>query len=149
VSTATLAEVRREAKQRKIPWVAVQAAADQVKAAERDKREHANEVRQTAWYYATALSPGCWPFWRHGFRSRWGRRVDDHDYTCIPGYDLLGQEVASAFPEYSTDDGTERLFDFLFSPYDKLPSAETVWRKALDLASYHHESQPQPDAIPF
>ena len=84
---------------------------------------------------ATASTPGCWPFWRHGFLARWGDKLaKGADYTCVPGYDDLAQEVAAVHPEYSGDDGTERLFDILFSPYNRMPSAEELYRQALELA---------------
>ena len=94
------------------------------------KRERPNEVRQVAWTLATASTPGSWPFWRHGFVSRWGRQVDRHDYTAIPAYDEIAQEIATEFPEYA--DGAQELFDFLLSPYDRLPVADQLYRRAMD-----------------
>lgn len=134
MSEHILNQFRREAKARGLSWAAVQAAYGEVKLAEREKRERPNEVRQAAWCMAT--TPGCWSFWRHGFCARWGRRVERHDYTAVPGYDLIGQELASWFPEYADDDGTERLFEFLFSPYDRMPTREELYCKAIDLAEY-------------
>ncbi len=52
----------------------------------------------------------------------------------MPGYDEIAQQIATAFPEYATDDGTQRLWDFLFSPYDKMPSRYELIEEALELA---------------
>ncbi len=132
----TIQQIRREARRPGVPWSAVRAAYREIKATEIAKREHPNEVRQTAWHMMTAHSPGCWPFWRHGFDSRWGHKLGSAgDYTVVPGYDELAQEVGQIFPEYADDTGTERLFDFLFSPYDKLPSRQTMYAQAIELAA--------------
>jgi hypothetical protein len=126
----------------------IRQAYHQVKAAERARRERPNEVRATAWWLFTASTPGSWPFWRHGFASRFGRRLArGADFTIIPGYDEIGQEIATQFPEYADDDGTERLWSFLLSPYDRLPNRDEMMRKARDLAETW---APSPDPkIPF
>jgi len=147
-------EIRREARERGLDWNAVRQAAAEVRDAEREKRQRPNEVRETAWIMATACTPASWPFWRHGFYSRWGRRIArGADYTVIPRYDEIAQEVGWYFPEYSGDDGTERLFEFLLSPYDKLPTREEIYRKAMDLVECHKAMDlvecHQPAAIPF
>jgi len=127
--------IKQEARRRGLAWSAVEDAYREVKAAEREKRERPNEIRSFAWFIATASTPGSWPFWRHGFYSRWGHRIArGADYTVIPGYDEIGQQIGGAFPEYTDDTGTERLFEFLLSPYDKLPSREEMYDAALDLA---------------
>lgn len=135
MATDTLQHVRREAKRRDLPFSAVRDAYRQIKQTEREKRERPNEIRALAWMMAVASTPGSWPFWRHGFCSRFGRRLArGADYTIIPGYDEIGQQIGTLFPEYADDDGTERLFEFLLSPYDKLPGPEETYHKALDLA---------------
>jgi len=147
-----LNQFRREAKARGLSWAAVEAAYWEIKQAEREKRERPNEVRQAAWSMAT--TPGCWSFWRHGFCARWGRKVERHDFTAVPGYDEIGQEIASWFPEYADDGGTERLFEFLFSPYDRMPTREEMYRKAIELAEYwakqpQHESSHPVEELEF
>ena len=130
-----MCEFRQQARRLGLSWSAVQAAYCQLKQSEREKRERPNAVRQAAWTMVTANTPGSWPFWRHGFCARWGRKIaQDHDYTIVPGYDEISQEVGWYFPEYADDTGTERLWDFLFSPHDKLPTREELYRKAIDLA---------------
>lgn len=151
MSTATIIEVRREAKRRNLRWADVEAAYHEVKAAEWEKRQRPNEVRETAWVCCTAHSPGCWPFWRHGFVSKFGRiMARGADLTSIPGYDTLAQEVSSYFPEYADP---ECLWDFLLSPYDRMPSKEELYRKALDLAEReaadHKHRQAETEAVPF
>jgi hypothetical protein len=135
VSGSILSGFRTEAKRRGIPWKTVWDIYCELKAAEWQKREYPNEIRQAAWFLVTARRPGCWPFWRHGFSARWGKKIaKGHDFTIVPGYDTLGQELATLHPEYNTPDGTERLFEFLFSPYDKMPAAEMLLRQAFEKA---------------
>lgn len=143
MASNSLAELRREAKVRGLSWADVRAAYREIKAQEWEKRQRPNEIRQVAWCVAT--SRGCWPFWRHGFYARWGARVERSDYTAVPGYDLIGQTVATEFPEYGTDDGTERLFEFLLSPYDRMPDRETLYQWAMDRV----ERETQLDEVPF
>ncbi len=123
----------------------------QIKAGERDKRRRPNEVRATAWWMFTASTPGSWPFWRHGFVARFGRRLArGADFTIIPGYDEIGQEIATQFPEYAGDDGTERLWAFLLSPYDRLPGRDEMMRKARSLAEAWTREPVEADTkIPF
>ncbi len=135
-------QIRREATDRGLTWPAVQAAYCEIKEAEKARREQPNAVREAAWCMATASTPASWPFWRHGFSSRWGARVERHDYTAVPGYDEIGQQIATWFPEYATDDGTERLFDFLLSPYDKLPTREEIYQKAISRLEWQEPDKP-------
>ena len=130
-----LTEIRQEARRRGLDWAAVEAAYREVKAMEREKREHPNEIRASAWMLYTASSPGCWDFWRHGFLARFGHRLArGADHTIIPGYDEIAQQIATMYPDFAGDDDTARLWDFLLSPYDRLPSREEMYRKALELA---------------
>jgi hypothetical protein len=131
--------LKREARQRGLCWADVRECYAELRETERERRQHPNELRETAWCIAT--TPGSWPFWRHGFLSRFGRLVArGKDYTSIPRYDTIAQEVAWHFPEYTDDHGTARLWDFLLSPYDRLPDAETLWRKAIEMAAHRSET---------
>lgn len=76
--------------------------------------------------------PYAWGWWRVGFQHTYGARVERADFTAVPGYDGLAQEVAGRFPEYADDDGTARLWAFLLSPYDPLPRREVLMRRAMD-----------------
>ncbi len=105
-------------------------AVAEVRYLEREKRAHANDVRQTAWCHYNGQRPGVWPFWRHGFAAVFGKRVERSDFTAIPGYDSLAQEMAAIFPEYSDESGCERLWDFLLSPYEKIPPRADVVHEA-------------------
>ncbi len=147
MATDTLLHVRREAKRLGLPFSVVRDAYRQIKDAEREKRERPNDIRATAWMMAVAGTPGSWPFWRHGFYSRYRRRLArGADYTCIPGYDEIGQQIGTQFPEYGGDDGTERLFSFLLSPHDKLPEREKMYWQAVDLATLWNAAD---DHVPF
>ncbi len=132
MSAEILQTLRAEAKAAGVPWSEVFILVAELKEREIAQRERPNAIRRDAWEMATFNSPGCWPFWRHGFASRFGRRVERSDFTAIPGYDEISQQIASEYPEYSDDDGTERLFEFLLSDYDKLPAAEDIYRRAID-----------------
>ena len=133
--TTTVHEIRHRARLLKVPWGDVRVAYNDVKEHERLKRARANQVRETAWCYATTNTPRAWPFWRHGFSGRYARRVDAHDYTIIPGYDELHQQIAHEFPEWDGENGIERLWDFLLSPYDKMPPVIELYERALDLVA--------------
>jgi len=134
MSKGPLYLIRREAQERGLRFGDVQAAYWEVKENEQQKRRRCNEVREAAWIMHTASRPGCWPFWRHGFGARFARQLArGRDYTCVPGYDEIGQQIAGEFGEYAGDDGTERLWAFLFSQYDRMPSREEMMRRAMEL----------------
>lgn len=148
----SLTKIRAEAKRRRIPWAAVQAAYREVKSLEWEKRQRPNEVREAAWCFATPR--GCWPFWRHGFLSRFGKRfARGGDLTHIPKYDTIAQELSWYFPEYAGPDGTERLWEFLMSPYDRMPDRERMYVRALNTVLADRRARKvSPDlsaAIPF
>jgi hypothetical protein len=102
-----------------------------VKAALRDQQDNGplrrREMRQMAWQ--KMKPPGCWPFWRHGFRAHYGKRVDDHDYTAIPNYDELHAEVSAEFPEWAEDE--YGFFCELLSPCPRLETAAELWERAI------------------
>ena len=132
MSREILQSIRAEANAAGVPWAEVKAAYCQLKDQEIAKRQRPNAVCQDAWIIATFNSPGCWPFWRHGFASRYGQRVERSDLTAVPGYDEIGQQIATEYPEYSDSAGTERLFEFLMSDYNRLPTSGQLYRQALD-----------------
>ena len=141
----TTKEARREARGRGLPWSAVQEAYYELKEREWAKRERPNEVREAAWMIANAHAPGSWGFWRHGFERRFGRRVYLSDYTAIPNYDTIAQQIGWYYPEYATDDGTERLFDFLMSPHQTYPTRERLLREALDRVEHAKQTGDRTD----
>lgn len=104
--------------------------------------EHAtirrHEMRREAWLMHNANRPGCHAFWRGGFRTRWGRRVDLHDYTIIPGYDQIHGQICGFYPEWSG-----REYEFyceLLGPLPRLTPAKKLWQTAIALAQEHGES---------
>jgi len=137
-----LTDLRNESRHLGIPWPAIREAYAQIREEEILQREHPNAIRQAAW--AMATSPGCHPFWRHGFLSRWGQRIArGADYTIIPRHDEIAQQIGWDFPEV---DDSQQLWDFLLSPHDRLPTAKTMYSKALDRAE-RELSKPVPDDI--
>ena len=126
--------IRAEARRLGIPWVEVIAAYRMIRADAIASREYLNELRKHSWFLHTASTPYKWDFWRVGFKTVWGVRVDRQDYTAIRGWDTLAQEVAQRFPDYADPD---RLFDFLLSPYDPIPPAEDLYWRALEMIVAH------------
>jgi hypothetical protein len=104
-------ELRQRCQEAGVKITDVKAMYQFLRDVERDAQERPNAVRQAAW--ETCTSKGCHPFWRHGFEKRWGKIYHENDVDALPfDYDRLAQIVASYFPEYDTDDGTERLSPF-------------------------------------
>lgn len=132
MANESLSQWRRAAKRAGVAWTEVWDCYLELKRESRERAERPNAIRQAAWEAATPR--GCHPFWRHGFISRWGRAVERHDYTAIPRYDELASTVAYEFPEFATDDGPERLFDFLFTPYERLPTRDDLLDAAIERA---------------
>lgn len=131
----TINEIKREARRQGLAWDDVRGEFERLWLGEQLKRERANEVRQAAWFFHTAHTPASWPFWRHGFLSRYERRMQRSDYTSIRGHDTLWQEVSWHYPEYAQAGGCQALWDFLLSPYDKLPRREEVYEQALEVVA--------------
>lgn len=126
-------KLQREAKRAGIHWAAVLAAYDQIKAEESAGREHENEVRRHAWFiHRGAARPSKMRFWSCGFAYRYGAIAAAADFKAIAGYDVTAQEVAGRFPEYADDEGCERLWSFLLSPYRPMPRRDVMLRKALE-----------------
>jgi len=131
----SVSAIKREAARRGVEWQTVQDVFAELRRLDFNQKDYPNEIRRFAWYCVTANEPRCQQFWRLGFASRYGKRVEKSDYTAIPGYDLILQEVASKFPEFSHADGESRLFDFLFSDYVPYRPLSDVWAEALDIAT--------------
>lgn len=130
---SNLARRRPATKRRRISSRDLRQAIAEVRAIEREKRERANEIRQTAWCHFKFNRPLMWSWWQTGFAHNYGKRVERSDFTAIPGYDTLAQEMAALFPEYSDDDGCARQWDFLLSPYETLPPRANLVRQAKQL----------------
>ncbi len=143
MSASMITRLRREAKRLGLAWPDVLGRYRQLKEEAIERREIPNAVRELAWQIATWYSPGCWPFWRHGFAKRWGRRYFENDQTAIPNYDTIQQQVGWYFPQYAGLDAEHALFEFLFSPYDRLPAAAELYDRAIaDVAAWRDEPQP-------
>lgn len=111
----------------------IKAAAREVVARHKEQYAYTNEIRRTAWAMHTAKTPRAHGFWRHGFQVRFARRVNLQGYTAIPNYDGIAQAIATMFPEFGTDDGTDRLWELLLSPYERIPSGDALRDAAIDL----------------
>ena len=129
-----LQTLRQQARRGELPREEVEAIYRGLIEDAHHQAERRNGVRQLAWHLLVGHDSGSAPFWRHGFAKNYGKRVERHDYTIIPGYDEIHDSVAREYPEYAGDDGEYRLFDFLFSPYEKLPSRAELYAEAMDIA---------------
>lgn len=142
--------VRAEAKARGVKWSHVLEAYELVKADEIEARAHDNEVRRHAWFvHAVATRPYWARFWSCGFAHVYGKRVAESDYKAIPGYDVTHQEVAGRFPEFASDDGCERLWAFLLSPYRPMPRRAVMLEKAVELVARESRRAEELEAVPF
>lgn len=146
-----VAELKTEATARGLNWSDVQDAFEEVQGQEMEKRSHSDLVRQSAWHLKTALEPHLSCFWRYGFAKPWKRwpKLLERDYTVIANHDVLAQEVASHFPEYTKDDGAERLFGELLTEHDPMPSRETMYAMAMGLLESSYASDGELEAVPF
>lgn len=144
-----LETIRREAKAGGVPWSWVIEACRELREQARDAREHANEVRRHAWFLYNGSRPWAWPWWRIGFRSRFGKLVDDHDYKRVPGYDTLHQELCCRFPEFGDDGGCERLWAFLMAPYDPVPRRAKLMAQALESATRRLVERQEAEGVRF
>jgi hypothetical protein len=125
-------QVESACRRARIPFEVVRDIKQSLQEQERLSREREIAVRQRAWQAVT--TPGCWPFWRFGFRARWGELYDNGDATAVPGYDLIHQAVASEFPEYEGELGEYKLFELLFSPWRKLTRPNDLWWNSFTVA---------------
>ena len=142
---------KTEAKARGLNWRDVQDAFDMVRQQELDKREYSDTVRQAAWDMTTALEPHLGCYWRYGFAGSWARwpRLAERDYTAIANHDTIAQEVASHFPEYATDNGTERLFGELLAKHSPMPLPGEMYAMAMELVESSCASECELDSVPF
>ncbi|MDZ4819195.1 MAG: AAA family ATPase [Planctomycetota bacterium] len=99
---------------------------------ERSKRQRGWDVRKAAalrYFGERRINAGRWA---NGFQASFGKLADlGKDFTAIPGYDTLADGLAADFPEYGGDDGCERLWTFLLSPHDRLPSRDVMFAEAV------------------
>lgn len=114
-----------------------------------EQAERPNTIRRNAWHSLVGHDNGMSPFWRHGFAKNYGRRVERSDYTAVPGYDEIHDQIAREFPEFAGDDGEYRLFTFLFSPYAKLPERVELYAQAIGLVAEQAEIARQQAAEAF
>jgi hypothetical protein len=141
--------VRAECRRLSLPEDIVAGAYDHLAAAEAQTIRR-REMREQAWKMFNANRPGCHAFWRGGFRTRWGKRVDEHDYSIIPGYDQLHGQICGFYPEWEG-----REYEFwceLLSPLPRLTPPRELWQAAIDAVQDHNgerrELSPPPASLP-
>lgn len=152
----TLPEIRAEAKRLGVPWKWVCQLKDELIAAEREKREIPERIRQAAWHSYVGGDSGSASFWRHGFRARFSRLLArGSDFTKIPCYDLIAGAVMEELPgmfdgEHAGDAGPiETIWDFLLSDYERWPPREEFYWRALDQIAAHQPQETTCAATPF
>lgn len=127
----TINELRAEAKQLGVPWSWVLELKEELIQLASESRAPRVEARQEAWFCYVGRKSGSAPFWRHGFQSRFGRRLaQGSDYTIIPCYDEIADAVRQMAEEYSAWDSAE-IWDFLLSDYEPWPPREHFYWEAL------------------
>lgn len=137
-----VAECRAAAREAGIRWSWVVARKNVLVALEREKREGPEGVRREAWrlacyYSGWAESRADW--WTVGFQRCFPRitRTGEADFTSIPRYDRIASAIALEWPEFAPEHegdvgATERLFDFLLTPYQPWPPRERFYWEALE-----------------
>lgn len=114
---------------------ALRAALAEVTAEQFAKRERAVEIRRAA--TAAYFGPQFERWWAIAFRVRLGKHfADGHDFSSVVGHDTLAATIALEFPEFADDDGPQRLWDFLMSPHDAMPSREKLLELARERVEY-------------
>lgn len=125
--------LRREAICRGLEWADVQDCFELLQEALEGRFAHADEIRRAAWGFATAGQPRLRHQWRNGFAGKYGRQVAARDYTVIPRYDEIAQQIAWWFPEFADDTGCERLWDSLLAPPEPRPDWRALYRAAMEV----------------
>jgi hypothetical protein len=113
------------------------AAAFDYLAAQNEPAHRLREMRQMAWQCHNANYPRCWPQWRRGFQSRYGKRVDAHDYGVIPRYDQLHGEISAYFQEFAGQEHEYKFWQELLAPLPALITDRELWAQALAAVAEH------------
>lgn len=139
---ATVSDIRSIARANGLKWIDVVEARKDVEKAWRETSgyDYEMEVRKVAWEATVGHGTAASKRFRHGFAQRFRSAIaKGGDYTAIPGYDSIAQQVAAEFREFANNDdscsGTERLFDLLLSPNTKIPTID-LYREALDMVAH-------------
>ena len=127
-----LAELKSEARRAGVPWSWVVDQKNELVRLEAEKRAHLVEARQAAWYSYVGRNSGSAPFWRHGFRARFGRRLQEGDHTIIPCYDEIAAAVQEQVEQFRSFE-CEEIWELLLSDYEPWPPREHFYWESLEL----------------
>ena len=105
-----------------------------VRAVYQELRERELSRRQWKWAVRGAFfaMSGCGTGQR--YKATYRHSFSAGDVTNLPALDVLAREMAANFPELDCEDCTERLFELIREPVDRMPPSEATYRKAVDLA---------------
>ena len=139
-------ELREHARSLALPWPLVCDVKRDLAREDREAKDHPRSIRQVATYIAFASTPYRWSWWRIALQDVWGEIYAERDHTAILGYDEIHQQVATQFREFDADDGEERLFAFLMSPFaEHYATAAELYQQAIDLLLHNRDDS---EAIP-
>lgn len=121
MTVSTERDARQMAKQLGIRFAIVRDWYRQLRLLARNSVAWEWELRQRVWSHY--CGPNSESFWRHGMQVDFAYAFGEGDQDAIPGFDevadLLGWDA-------------QQLFDFIRSPYTRMPSAADTWRELFD-----------------
>lgn len=130
-------DIRRQAIVSGVPLAALTDVYREFRQLARQEQEWMWELRKRVWS-EYAYTPESRDFWRHGMQVRFRYAFAEGDMTNIPRWDDVAQSMACEFPELSgNDDVSQRLFELIREPHNRLPTAEETWREAFDYCLAH------------
>ena len=129
----TLAELREQAKAAGIPWRWVCERKEELLEIEARKRWAEVSARQVGWWSYVGWTSGSAPFWRHGFRARFGQRLQNAGRITRSSPATISSPNRSAatcrlYEEWSIDE----IWELLLSDYMPWPPREKFYADALD-----------------
>lgn len=143
----TKTQAKRIARQHSIDFTIVERVHQDIRRGLESQLKPAWELRREAY---RILAPTCQTWWRT-FGNQSIREFDgafiDGDYTRIPRFDEVADELVGQFPEFvSIDSPSETLFEFIRSPYQRMPPESETWPLAID-ACMGVEHEPEDDVF--
>lgn len=145
-------DIRKAALAVGIPLPVLHGTYQQFRQLARLEREPYWNIRRAVWKHY-AYSDESLSFWRHGMHARFRRAFEEGDCTNIPGWDDVAKSMAAEFPELAGEDNiSQRLFELIREPHQRMPTAEETWREVLDYLRTRYETN-EPTAsheeVPF
>lgn len=132
-------ELRQQAKDNGINWATVLEIYAELRAFEQAERDYDAEIRLACWL-PYSYNADCNRFWRVGLSNRFPRAFAEGDYTLIPRFDEVADQVRMQFPQFDT---TEKLWDYLTRDFVRMTPRVKLLQQAMDAAEeYRGETVP-------